>query len=263
MAVPDRQARDRVALGEAMIDNVTMGEAVRLVEDHIERGERLLVTTPNVDHLFRLQRDAEFRRAYTCAGLVLADGVPLLWLARLQGTPLKAKVSGSDFLLEVCRAAASTGRRVFLLGSAEGVAQAAAERLTARFPDLEVAGAHTPSWGFEGKPDESRQIVDLLKQSRPNILFVGVGAPKQEKWVLRYWDELDPMVYVGVGAAFDFISGRRRRAPAWIQNAGLEWFWRLAQEPRRLFYRYLIEDFPFFFGLFLRTFGRRLKGIDS
>lgn len=252
-----------VVIDGTQIDNVTMNEAVQIVNDHIDRRQGLLVVTPNVDHLLRLRQDEEFRRAYADADLVLADGVPLLWLAKLQGTPLKAKVSGSDFLLEFCRVAAGLGRRIFLVGGRSGVAQATAEVLQNRFPGLLVAGTHSPSDGFGEKEDESRQIVEMVKSHTPDILFLAAGTPQQEKWLLRYRSGLDSMVCLGVGAAFDFVSGRIRRAPRWMREGGLEWLWRLMQEPRRLFYRYIIEDFPFFLRLLLKTFGRRMKGVDS
>lgn len=253
----------RVVIDGTPIDNVTMEEAIQFVDDHIDRRRGLLVVTPNVDHLLRLRQDEEFRRAYTDAGLVLADGVPLLWLARIQGTPLKAKVSGSDFLVEFCRLAAQRGRRVFFVGGREGVARQAADVLKRNFPGLMVAGTYCPSEGFEDKEDENRHIIETVKHQEPDILFVAAGTPKQEKWLLHYWPQLDPIVCIGVGAGFDFVSGRIRRAPRWMRNGGLEWLWRLAHEPRRLFYRYIIEDFPFFLRLLLKTLGRRLKGMDS
>jgi len=256
-------ARERVVIDGVAIDNLTMEEAVQVVEGHIDRASGLLVVTPNVDHLLRLRRDEEFRRAYARAGLVLADGMPLLWLARLQGTPLKAKVSGSDFLIEFCRIASVRGRRVFFLGSAEGVVQQAARILQERYPGLVVAGTYSPTWGFDRNEEETRRILEAVKQHEPDILFVGAGAPKQEKWLLHHWAELSPTVCVGVGAAFDFISGRVRRAPRWMRQAGLEWFWRLIHEPLRLFHRYILEDLPFLCYLAVKTLGRRLKGIDS
>jgi len=258
-----QSSNNRVLLGDLAFGNVAMEEAIGVVEDHVRRGEGLLVVTTNVDNLFRLSYDEEFRRAYADAGLILADGVPLLWLARLQGTPLKARVSGADFVVEFCRVAAQRGIRIFLLGGLDGAAQNAAEVLQERFPNLVIAGAHSPSLGFDQKESENRQIVEMIKSRQPHLLFVAAGAPKQEKWLLRYRRELGPIVCMGVGAAFDFVSGRKRRAPRWIRNHGLEWFWRLAHEPRRLFRRYILEDFPFFFRLLFKILARRLKGIDT
>jgi N-acetylglucosaminyldiphosphoundecaprenol N-acetyl-beta-D-mannosaminyltransferase len=263
MSGPDTISRQHVVIDGLAIDNVTMKEAIAIVDEHIEQSRGLLVATPNVDHLLRLRRDAEFREAYARAGLILADGVPLVWLARLQGTPLKAKVSGADFLVEFCRVAASKGRRIFFLGGREGVAQRTADVLASRFPGLIVAGTHSPSWGFDSREDESREIIQRVKAQRPDILFVAAGTPRQEKWLLRYAADLDPTVCVGVGAAFDFVSGRVRRAPRLMREVGLEWFWRLIHEPRRLFYRYVIEDFPFFMQLLWKTLVRRRKGANS
>jgi N-acetylglucosaminyldiphosphoundecaprenol N-acetyl-beta-D-mannosaminyltransferase len=254
---------NRVVLDGLAFDNVTMGEAIQAVEDHIDRGKGMLVVTTNVDNLLRLGRDEEFRRTYASADLVLADGIPLLWLARLQGTPMKNRVSGADFVAEYCRTAVQEGRRVFFLGGMDGVAQSAADVLQRRFPGLIVAGAHSPSWGFDQKDEETRQIVEMIKSRRPDVVFVAAGAPKQEKWLSRHRAEFGPVVCMGVGAAFDFVSGRKRRAPPLIRNHGLEWFWRLVHEPRRLFRRYILEDFPFFFRLLIRVCARRLTGGEA
>jgi N-acetylglucosaminyldiphosphoundecaprenol N-acetyl-beta-D-mannosaminyltransferase len=256
-------ASDRIVIDGLAFDNVTMGEAIDLVENYIDRGKEMLVVTTNVDNLLTLSRDEEFRRAYAAADLVLADGVPLLWLARLQGTPLKDRVSGADFVVEFCRMAAQRGRRVFFLGGLEGVAQRAAEVLQKRFPGLTVVGSHSPSWNFDRKEDENRQIVEMIKQQRPDILFIAAGAPKQENWLSRYRAEFGPVVSMGVGAAFDFVSGYKRRAPQVLRSCGLEWLWRLVHEPRRLFRRYILEDFPFFLNLLFKILARRLKGIDA
>jgi len=263
MVVPRQGDSNPVIIGGLAFDNVTMKEAIDVVEDHIERREGLLVVTTNVDNLLRLGRDEEFRRAYAKAGLVLADGAPLLWVARLQGTPLKTRVTGVDFVVEFCRVAAQRSRRIFFLGGLDGAAQQAAEVLQKRFPELIVVGTHSPSLGFERKEDENRQIIEMVKSKRPDVLFVAVGAPKQEKWLWRHRQDLGPIVCMGVGAAFDFVSGRKRRAPLWMRNRGLEWLWRLAHEPRRLFHRYIIEDFPFLFSLLVKVLTRRLKGIDT
>jgi N-acetylglucosaminyldiphosphoundecaprenol N-acetyl-beta-D-mannosaminyltransferase len=262
IGVPDGD-RDRVVIDGLAFDNVTMEEAIRAVEDHIARRREMLVVTTNVDNLLRLGRDEEFRHCYASADMVLADGMPLLWVARLQGTPLKDRVSGADFVTEYCRVAARDGRRVFFLGGLDGVAQRAADILQKQFPGLVIAGSHCPSLGFDQNEDENHKIVEMVRRGRPDIVFVAAGAPKQEKWLTRYRSEFGPVVCMGVGAAFDFVSGRRRRAPRFMRNHGLEWLWRLLHEPRRLFRRYIVEDFPFFLRLVLRVIARRLKGAGA
>jgi len=252
-----------VVIGGLAFDNVTMREAIEFVDDHISENKDLLVVTTNVDHLLRLGRDVEFRTAYANAGMVLADGVPLIWLSRLQGTPLKARVTGADFLVEFCRVAAQKGRRVFFLGGLDNVAQLAADVLKKQFPDLIIVGAISPSLGFDQKQEENRSIVETIKSLKPDVVFVAAGTPRQEKWLSCHRAEFGPVVCMGIGAAFDFVSGQKRRAPRLIRNCGLEWFWRLAHEPRRLFRRYIIEDLPFFLQLLFTTLARRLRGISA
>lgn len=248
-----------VVIDGITIDNLTMAETIDVVDRFVDEKQSLLVVTPNMDHLYRLRRDAEFRQAYEKAGLALADGCSILWLAWAMGLPLKAKVSGSDLMVEYCRAAASKGRRIFFLGGFDDVAEKSASILCERYPGLVAAGAYSPSLGFDQKEAESNKIVELIRESRPDILFVGAGAPRQEKWLARYMGQIGPIVGVGVGAAFDFVSGRVPRAPVWMQNWGMEWLWRLVHEPRRLSHRYLIEDFPLFLLLLIKSFGQRLR----
>ncbi len=231
------------------IHNMTMDEAVEAIQDFVEGEDKHFVTTPNVDHIVRLSKDAEFREAYSKASLVLADGAPVIWASRFLSQPLKERVAGSDLLIPICRRAAEEGHSVYFLGGQEGVAEKAITYLKHRFPSLQVAGHYAPPFGFEKDAEENQKIVRLINQAKPHILFVALGAPKQEKWIARHIDDLHIKVALCVGASVDFIAGAARRAPQWMRGVGLEWLWRLLLEPKRLWRRYLIEDavFPILF----------------
>lgn len=217
--------------------------------------------TPNAHHIVEINKNRELRRIYEGADLVLPDGVSLLWASRLLGTPLRERVAGSDLFPRLCAAAAEYGYRVFLLGGEPGVASKAAEQLKRRHPGLRIVGFYSPQFGFESCPEENERIVRMTRESRPDILFVALGFPKQELWIYRYARACRVSIAIGVGAAFDFAAGTRRRAPRWMQRVGLEWLFRLLQEPRRLWYRYLVLG-PQFALLTVAEFCRsRIRGM--
>ena len=176
---------------------------------------------------------------YEHADLVLADGKPLLWVAKWQKTPIVEKVSGSDLFPRVAELASKKGYKMFFLGAAEGVAQKAAEVLLDTYPALQVVGCYAPTIGFEKDKDELRHIVSVIRAAKPDILVAGLGTPKQEKFLYRYLDRLQVPVSLGLGASFDFVAGVRKRAPRWMSEHGFEWLYRMVQEPRRLAGRYI------------------------
>ena len=228
------------------VDDVGLAEAAdTVVRWAAEEGAHRYVVTPNVDHLVLLERDPEFRAVYAGAALTLPDGMPLVWASRLLGRPLPARVTGADLFPEVCARAAAAGLPIFLLGGLPGVADRAADALRARHPALRVAGTYSPPFGFENDAAENERVVAAVNAAAAPILFVGLGAPKQEKWVARELPRLAARVALGVGAAFDFVAGSKRRAPALVRRAGFEFLWRFAQEPRRLFRRYFVDDVRF------------------
>lgn len=233
--------RTRLRLGHLEVDPLTMAQAVDEVERLVGGGGGGLVVTPNVDHVVIAERDAEFRAAYAGAALSLADGMPLLWAARLLGRPLPEKVSGSDLVLPLAERAAARGWRVYLIGAGPGVALEAARRLTARL-GLLVVGTDAPRIRLDGSPDDTAQALLRIQEARPDLVLVAFGAPKQEVWAHRHRAALGAAVVVGIGASLDFIAGTARRAPRWISRAGLEWLFRLLSEPRRLWRRYLVDD---------------------
>ena len=210
----------------------------------------------------RLHRDAEFRRLIGPATLFVADGMPLVWASRLQGTPLPERVPGSNLISILSHGAAGRGRSVFLLGGDEGTAEGAADVLLSRDPDLRIAGTLYPPMGFENDPEEMGRIRDTLADSSPDIVYVALGSPKQERLIRGIRDLLPGAWWVGVGISFSFLTADVRRAPTWMQRVGLEWVHRLAQEPGRLARRYLLHDIPFALVLFgdalcRRCFARR------
>ena len=224
------------------IDNLTMQESLEIIDELINRKNPSYVVTPNVDHIVKLEEDKEFQDVYENADLILTDGMPLIWISKMKKTPIKEKVSGSDLFPKVCELAAKKGYRLFLLGAAEGVADTAARNLEEKYNGLDVVGTYSPSYGFEKNEDEINHIINIVREANPDILAVGLGAPKQEKFIYKYKDELNVPIALAIGASIDFEAGNVNRAPKWMQNIGLEWFYRLCKEPKRMFKRYLVDD---------------------
>ena len=232
----------RIKFMNTEIDNLTMHEALQAVVRLIKENKSAYVVTPNVDHIVRLETDKELQEAYKNAALILTDGKPLIWISKLYGTPIKEKISGSDLLPLLCKMAARGGYRMFFLGAAEGVAKRAAENLTNKFSGLQVVGTYSPPIGFERNPEEIDKIKLMIRDSKPDMLIVGLGCPKQEKFMYHYCKELGVPISFGLGASFDFEAGKIKRAPRWMANHGLEWLFRITQDPKRLAKRYLLDD---------------------
>lgn len=238
---PGHAAGGRLRLGAIEVDRVSMRQALDAIEGLVTAGRGGLVVTPNVDHVVIAERHAEFREAYAAAALSLADGMPILWAARLLGSPLPEKVSGSDLLLPLVERAAARRWRVYLLGAGPGVAEEVARRLRQGL-GVDVVGTDAPQVRLDGGPDQSLAALARIREARPDLLLLALGAPKQEVWAHRHREALGRAVVVGVGAGLDFVAGRVPRAPRWMSRAGLEWLYRLVREPRRLWRRYLVDD---------------------
>jgi len=212
------------------IDKTNMTEAVKPITSLIEgRGEPGMVITLNPEFLFRAQFDKELLDLANRAQLVTADGVGIVWACRMAGQPVPERVTGIDLMLKLVRRAAERGWRLFMLGAEPGVAEEAAERLRQQYPGLQVTGIHHGYF----RPDEDAKIVDMVRKARADLLFVAMGAPKQEIWIDRYLNQLGVRAAVGVGGCFDVIAGRARRAPVWMQRLHVEWLGRLFMEPWR------------------------------
>lgn len=203
------------------------------------------IVTPNADHVLQLESDPVLREVYRGASLVTCDGKPVLWASHLLGTPLPQTVTGSDLLPGLCKYGAPTRLRVALLGGPPGTAATAGQRLEAAYPGLQVVWTYCPPMGFDVDPSESALILRQVNEANVDILFVGVGAPKQEKWIFAHKAAIKAGVILGIGAAIEFTAGTLPRAPKWLRAFGLEWAYRLAHDPRRLALRYL-RDLRFF-----------------
>ena len=246
---PRPQRLPTVDLRGVRVHAVSETDAIAHMMGELDAGRGGMVVTPNLDHLHRCLHDIAFAAMVSEADLVLADGMPLVWAARLQGTPLPQRVAGSNLITTLSGAAASSARSVFLLGGALGTAEGAARVLTQKFPALSVAGTLCPPVGFENDPAKMAEIIETLSTARPDIVFVALGSPKQERLIVKLRPLLPQAWWLGVGISFSFLCGDVRRAPLWMQRCGLEWLHRLLQEPRRLFRRYVVVGIPFAFSL--------------
>jgi N-acetylglucosaminyldiphosphoundecaprenol N-acetyl-beta-D-mannosaminyltransferase len=249
------RVRERVTIGGVPIDPVTMSEAVDAIDDLVQARRGGSVFTPNVDHVVECQDNGAFREAYAAVDLSLADGMPVVWSTRLLGRPVPEKVSGSDLVEPLARRAGERGWRVFLLGGGEGIAQRAGERMVATCPGMQIAGVLGPRIDMSRPREERSELLETIRAARPDLVLVALGAPKQELWIHESREALAPAVLLGIGASLDFIAGAVQRAPRWVSRTGLEWAYRLAREPRRLWRRYLVRD-PRFLAVLLSELAR-------
>jgi N-acetylglucosaminyldiphosphoundecaprenol N-acetyl-beta-D-mannosaminyltransferase len=223
------------------IDNLSKSEFL----NNLHSG---IVFTPNVDHLIKLQKDPDFVEAYSTSNYKLCDSQILLYASRFLGTPIKEKISGSDLLPAFYyHHQHDENIKIFLLGAAEGVARTAQAKINKKIGREMVIATYSPPFGFENDETECSHILDMINNSGASVLVIGVGAPKQEKWLYKYKDMLPNIrIFMALGATIDFEAENVKRAPKWISKIGIEWLFRLICEPKRLWKRYLIEDLPFF-----------------
>ena len=240
----------RVNILNVPIDNISMCDLL----DKLKDGG--VVFTPNVDHLVKLSKDREFYQVYLDADYRVCDSQLILYASHFLGQPICEKVSGSDLFPAFYRYyGKDEDVKIFLLGSLEGVAARARRRINDKVGRNMVVDCYSPPFGFEKDPLECRKIVDIINNSGANVLAVGVGAPKQEKWINTYRSSLTNIsTFFAIGATIDFEAGRIRRAPSWMSSAGLEWLYRLVSDPARLWKRYLVEDLAFFILIFRQKF---------
>jgi N-acetylglucosaminyldiphosphoundecaprenol N-acetyl-beta-D-mannosaminyltransferase len=224
---------------------VTEAEVVATISAALARGEGGWVITPNLQQLRRYAREDSLHGFFSQAELVLADGMPLVWASRLKGTPLPARVAGSDLIWSLSREAARNGHSILILGGTRETGWLAARRLHEEFPALRVAGMVHPPYGFDSDPYAIEQIAQALDDAQPDLVYVGLGFPKQEQLIALLRERFPRTWFLGIGMSIEFVCGRVPRAPRWMQRSGLEWVHRLALEPRRLGRRYLLEGVPF------------------
>jgi N-acetylglucosaminyldiphosphoundecaprenol N-acetyl-beta-D-mannosaminyltransferase len=263
--LPASLEASRVRVDDVAFDKVTMRETVsRIVAMARKRDRARHVCTGNLDHLVIVARDEAFKAAYDGADLVVADGAPIVWLSKLAATDEQAilpeRVAGSDLFWELAKASSETGIRLFFLGGMPGAAARAAAIVEKRYPGARIVGTYCPPFETFDTEEEQRRIRDVVRSARPDVLLAAFGAPKQEKWIAANKDLLGVPVSIGVGGSFEMAAGMLKRAPKWIQQAGLEWFYRFLQQPKRLFQRYFVDDLPYLLGAALRTAMARVRG---
>lgn len=232
----------RFYVGHIHADFVSMNDAIDIVCRAAMAQSAGFVVTPNVDHVVLAERNAALRNAYESAMLSLADGMPLIWASRLFGHPLPGKISGSDLVAPLLARAAQERLRVYFLGAAPGVGTIAAEAAVRRYPGLQIVGVDAPPLGFERDSAQEAATKEKMLAASPDIAFVALGCPKQEILMHRWSREAGMPVMLGIGASLDFLAGKVRRAPPTLSRLGLEWLFRLTQDPIRLAKRYLVRD---------------------
>lgn len=232
---------DVLGVGVSAISMVT---ALDLIGGWIESGRQQYVCVTGVHGVMESQRDLELLRIHNESGMTTPDGMPMVWAARWAGVKEAERVYGPDLMLRVCERAAESGWRSFFYGGGPGVAEQLADRLSRRFPTLEVVGTHSPPFRAL-TPDEELAEIELIDHADPDLIWVGLSTPKQERWMASRVGRVRAPVLIGVGAAFDIHAGLLRQAPHWMQRNGLEWVYRLYREPRRLWRRYLINNTGF------------------
>ena len=244
------------------VHGVNMTTAVQAVEQAVREGRKGCVCVTGVHGVSEAQHDEALRRIHNRAFLVVPDGMPMVWVGRLQGLRDMGRVYGPDLMMEICRRSVETGASHFLYGGREGVAAQLADVLRARFPGIRIAGVFTPPFRPLDAAEE-QELVRQVAETRPDYFWIGLGTPKQERFAAAWIDRLDTRVMLGVGAAFDVHTGRIQDAPAWMKSAGLQWLHRLMQEPRRLARRYLVNNPLFVARILLQFAGLRRRSLDG
>ena len=244
------------------VSAIDMASAVTTLDRWIdERGPHYVCVT-GVHGVMESQRDPELRRIHNDADMVTPDGMPLVWIGKATGNRRMQRVYGPDLLLASCAASRSDRPRHFFFGGTPEVVDRLTQRLRKQFPALNVCGSSSPP--FRALSDaEDTLLVRTINAATPDIVWVGLGTPKQERWMAAHLGRIDAPVMIGVGAAFDFLSGHKRQAPRWMQRSGLEWLFRLASEPRRLARRYLVNNPAFIWNVALQSLGFRRFQLDE
>ena len=224
------------------VNNVNITEAVNAVEEFLQQKKKAYVVPINVDVVMKMEEDAYLRQITDSADLVLVDGTPLVWIAKHHGRPVKEKVSGSDLVPRLCDMCAKKGYSLFILGGKDGVADRAKARLEQDYPGIRVVGTYAPPLHFEKSEAQLEKTIAAICAAAPDLLVVCLGCPKQEKFIYENMGKYTATVSVCAGATVDFLAGNVKRAPKWMSDCGLEWFYRFTKEPKRLFKRYFVDD---------------------
>ena len=239
---------------------INMGQVLDIISDWIEqRDECHYIVATQMHGIMEARRDPGFKTILNSANLFVPDGFSLIWAARRRGFKISNRVAGPDLFMEGCRLASERGYKVFFYGDTTETLKALSLQLKDWFPTLKIVGMHSPPFRTL-TPEEEVQVVSIINESGPDIVWVGLGLPKQERWMFEHKDKLNAPVLVGVGAAFKFVSGRVRRAPPWVGNHGFEWLWRFISEPRRVWRRVMIDGPHFIFCVVFEKLDSRERG---
>ena len=224
------------------VNNVDMNEALSAIDEMIASSKRSYVVAINVDVVMKIEDDPHLKKIVDEADMVLVDGKPLVWISGWHGKLVKAKISGSDLVPLLCTKARDKGYSIFIIGGKDGIAEQAKKRLEYELPGIKIVGTYAPPFGFEKDEVELRKINKMISDAAPDLLIACFGCPKQEKWIYENYQKYDAKVSICAGATVDFLAGNVNRAPRWMSEHGLEWFYRFLQEPKRMFKRYFIDD---------------------
>lgn len=230
---------EKISLLNVKYFNLNKELALQEIIKFLRQNKKINVFFLNIDCLYKAQKDEEYRGILNSADLVLPDGIGLRILTRLYGKRMKENCNGTDFSPLLMKELARLGCRVYFLGGKKGVAEKAAQNIKRKIPNLQIVGIH------HGYFEDDDEVINEINSSQADVLFVGMGVPKQEKWIFRNREKLNPKICIGVGALFNYLSGYIPRAPKFLQKIGLEWFWRVLTEPKRLWKRYLVDDMRF------------------
>lgn len=236
----------RIKFLNTYIDSLTAQEAKAQVDQMVQKRHPQYVVTPNTDIVMLMQKNSDLLDICNKADLILTDGEMVVKLSKFLGNPIKERVAMTDFVWDVCDLAVEKNYRIFLFGGKEDVLEKGKKRIQKKYPNLNICGHYSPPLGFENNPVELKKSLDLISESKADILIVFLGCPKQERFIAKYKDEYQVPVSITMGGCIDFIGADIKRAPMWMQKSGLEWFFRFAQEPKRLFKRYFIDDMQIF-----------------
>ena len=255
---------ERVCIDKVVVDPVTIDEAVSRISSILgEVRERAAhVVTMNAQFVKIAHQEPRFAELLSRADLGLADGSSIVWASRCLGHSIPERVAGVDLMVRLCEVAARDGKTAYFLGGTPGAASATAEQLSNNYQGLSIVGVDCPPIGFLDDPDQRKDVAHRIEQAKPDLLFVGLGAPKQEYWIERH-AHLPAKVMIGIGGSFELIAGLRKRAPRLLQKAGCEWLWRLCMEPRRLWRRYLFGNAIFIFLVFRQWWKQSINNYFS
>lgn len=224
------------------VNNVDMDETISIIDQMVRSDKKSYVVAINVDVVMKIEQDVYLKEIVDNADMVLVDGKPLVWIAKWHKRPVKAKISGSDLVPLLCEHAAEKNFSIYIIGGKEGVAEKAKENLKTKLPNINVVGTYAPPLGFDKDEQELKKINHMISEANPDLLIACFGCPKQEKWIYENYQKYNAKVSICAGATVDFLAGNVNRAPRWMSNCGLEWFYRFTKEPRRMFKRYFIDD---------------------